>query len=147
MSCIVLEIKMADKKAIKELGAFIDGKVQGYSFRPPKQYKQAFWCTRNLHGIVWNSRRLDYSELSNILPRAVKGEYFAKGTESGKNLGNLLDKEVEKLEDHGCSKIHDLVDDEIWICWSYPFRHKTTLHCAKRKAKLFGNLIMRHLML
>ena len=31
--------------------------------------------------IVWNSRRLDYSELPNILFRDVKGEYFAKGTE------------------------------------------------------------------
>ena len=25
---------------------------------------------------------------------------------------------------------------------SYPFRHKTTLHCAERKAKLFGNWIL-----
>ena len=76
MSCIVLDIGLAHKNVIKELGVFIDGKVQGYSFRPPKKYKptkQAFWCTRNWHGNVWNSERLDYSELSNILPTAVKG--------------------------------------------------------------------------
>ena len=45
-----------------ELRVFIDGKDQGYSFRTPKKYKpakQAFWCPRNLHGIVWNSGHLD----------------------------------------------------------------------------------------
>ena len=35
------------------------------------------------------------SELANILPRSVKGEYFAKGTEKCKVLGNLLDNEVQ----------------------------------------------------
>ena len=112
-----------------------------------KPTEQALGCTKNLHGIVWNSGRLDYSELSNIPPRAVKGEYFAKGTEKFKILGNLLVEEVENLEDHGCPKVQDFVGEEIWICSSYPFRHKTTLPCAERKAKLFGNLIMRHLML
>ena len=150
MSCIVPGIQMADINVIKELGVFIDDKAQGYSFRPPKKYKptkQSFWCTRNWHGIVWNSGRRDYSELSSILPRAVKGEYFAKGTEKCKILGNLLGKEVENLEDHGCPTVQDLVDEEFWICSSYPFRHKTTLHCAEPKAKLFGNWMMRHLML
>ena len=116
MSCIVLDIELADENVIKELGVYIDGKVQGYSFCPPKTYKptkQAFWCTRNLHGIVWNSGSLDYSELSNIPSRAVKDEYFAKGTEKCKIFGSLLDKEVENLEDQGCPKIQDLVDEEI----------------------------------
>ena len=31
-----LEIELADKNLIKELGVFGDGKVQGYSFCPPK---------------------------------------------------------------------------------------------------------------
>ena len=35
MSCIVLDIELADKNLYKDLGVFIDGKVQGYSFRPP----------------------------------------------------------------------------------------------------------------
>ena len=78
--------------------------------------------------------KLNYSEFSNILHRAVKGEYFAKGTEKSKILGNLKNKEVENLEDHGCPKVRDLVDEEVWICSSYPFRHKTTIHCAERKA-------------
>ena len=78
-----------------------------------KPTKQAFWCTRNLQGIVWNSNRLDYIELSNILTGAVKGEYFAKGLEKSKILGILLDKRVENLEDHGCLKVQDIVLEEL----------------------------------
>ena len=92
MSCIVLDIELADKNVFEESGVCLDGKVQGYSFLPPNMYKptkQAFRWTRNLHGIVWNSGRLYHSELSNILPRALKGEYFAKRTEKCKIRGNL----------------------------------------------------------
>ena len=82
-----------------------------------------------------NSERLDYSELSKILPGAAKGKYFAKGTEKYKILGSFLDKEVENLEDHGCPKVQGLVVGEIWICSGYPFRHKTTLHCAVQSVR------------
>ena len=41
-------------------------------------------------------------------------------------------------------KVQDLVDEEMWICLSYPFKHESTLHCAERKPKLFGNWIMQH---
>ena len=51
------------------------------------------------------------------------------------------------LEKHGCPKIEDLGDEEDWICWSYPFRHKTTILRAERKAKLLGNWILRHIVL
>ena len=85
-----------------------------------------------------------YSELSNILPRALKGEHSAKGTEKCKIPGNLLNKEVEILED---PKVQHLVGEEDRICWSYPFRHKTTHHLAECKVKLFGIWMMRHLML
>ena len=81
MSWIVLDIELAEKNVNKELGVYIDGKIQGYSFRPPKKYKptkQAFWSSSNLHGIVWNSGRLHYSEFSKFLPRAVKVITFQK---------------------------------------------------------------------
>ena len=39
MSCIVLDIELTDKNVIKELGLFIDGSVQGFSFCPPKPFK------------------------------------------------------------------------------------------------------------
>ena len=116
MFCIVVYIEWADKNVIKDLGVFTDGKVQGYSFRPPKKYKprkQTFWCARSLHGIVWSSGRSDFSELSKVFTRAVKGEYFAKGTEECKILGNLLNNVLENLEDHGCPRVQDLLDGEI----------------------------------
>ena len=84
MSCIALNTELEDKNNIRELGVFIDGKIQENHF-----LLQAYWCTRNLNGIVWKKGRLDHSELSNILPRAVNGELFAKGTKKYKILGNL----------------------------------------------------------
>ena len=100
---------------------------------------------KKLAGIAWNSGRLDYSELSSILPRAEKGEYFKRGTEKCTFLGNSLHKEVENLEDSGSPKVQEIVDEKIGIFPSYPFRHKTTLHCAERKTKLFGIWITWHL--
>ena len=117
ISCIVLDIDLADKDGIKEFGVLNDGKIQGYSLRPPKKYKptkQAFWWTKNLHKIAWNSGCLHYSELSNIFPRAVNGEYYSKRTKKCKIHVNLLDKEVENWEDNGCPKVQDLVDEETW---------------------------------
>ena len=37
MACIVLDMELADKNVKKELGVFNEGKVQGFSFRPPKK--------------------------------------------------------------------------------------------------------------
>ena len=71
-----------------------------------------------MHRNVWNSERLDYSELSNILPRAVEGEHFAKRTEKCIIFGHLLDEKLETLEDHGCPTVQCLVDKQIWICSS-----------------------------
>ena len=57
-----------------------------------------------------------------------------------------MHKEVENLDDHGCLKVQELVvsNEEVWICFSYPFPQKTTLHCADVKAKKFGNWTMQH---
>ena len=49
MSCIVLDIELADENFVKELGVFIDDKFQRYSFRPPQKYKptkQTVWCKK-----------------------------------------------------------------------------------------------------
>ena len=71
MSCIVLDIELAKLNVIKKLGVFTDGKVQGYSFRPPnenKPTKQGFCCTIKLRGIVWIRGCLDYNEFPNVFP-------------------------------------------------------------------------------
>ena len=71
----------------------------------------------------------------------MNAEVFAKGLEKCRLLTRLLGQNAEKLEDYGCPKIQDLVGerktDSLCICPSYPFRHKTRLHCADRKANVY----------
>ena len=142
MSCIVRDIELTEKDTIKELGLFIDGSVQGFSFCPPKSFKpnkQTTWNTSHLHGIKWSSGKLDYEKLFAVFYdiKVRNAEVFAEGLEKRRLLTNLRGRNVENLDDYGCPKIQDLVKtDSSWICFSYPFRHKRRLHCAERKAKV-----------
>ena len=66
MSLIVLDIELTEKNIFKELGLFIDGSLQGFSFCSPKSFKpnkQTTWNTKHLHGIAWTSGKLDYEKL------------------------------------------------------------------------------------
>ena len=76
----------------------------------------------------------------------MNGEVFAKGLEKCRLLTRLLGQNVENLDDYGCPKIQDLLkSDSLWACSSYPFRHKRRLHCAERKAQVYGEWAMQHL--
>ena len=76
----------------------------------------------------------------------MNAEVFAKELEKCRLLTNFLGRNVESLDDYGCPNLQDLVKtDSSWICFSYPFRHKTRLHCAERKANVYGELAMQHL--
>ena len=80
-------MELTDKNVIKELGLFIDGSVQGFSFCPPKTFKpnkQTSWNTRHLHGIAWSSGKLDYEKLFAVFYdiKVMNAEVFAKGLES-----------------------------------------------------------------
>ena len=89
--CVLLDIGFADKN-VKN---FFNRKLQAYPFRPRKKYKptkQEFWCTKNLHGSMWKSGCLDYTELTNILLRDVKGEYSAKGSEKKQKSWQFIGK-------------------------------------------------------
>ena len=149
MSLIVLNIELTEKNIIKELGLFVDGSFQGLSFCPPKAFEpniQTTWNTSDLHGIAWSSGKLDYQKLFAFLydRKVMNAEVFAKRLEKCRLLTNLLGQNVENLGDHGCPKIQDLVKtDSSWICSIYPFRHKTRLHCAKKKAKVYGEWAMQ----
>ena len=151
MSCIVPDIELTDENVIKELGVLIDGSVQGLSFCPPKTFKpnkQTTWNTSHLHGIAWSSGKLDYDKLFAVFYdiKLMNAEVFAKGLEKCRLLTRLLGQNVEKLVDYGCPKIQNLVKtDSLWICSNYLFRHKTRLHCAERKAKVYGEWAMQHL--
>ena len=151
MSCIVLDVELTDKNIIKELGLFIDGSVQGFSFCPPKSFKlnkQSTWNTNHLHGIAWSSGNLDYDKLFAVFYdiKVMNAEVFAKELEKCRLLTRLLGQNEENLDDYGCAKIQDLVKtNSLWICSSYPFRHKTRLLCAERKAKVYEEWAMQHL--
>ena len=151
MSCIVLDIELTDKNVIKALGLFIDGSLQGISFCTPKTFtpnKLTTWNTRHLHGIAWSSGKLDYEKLFAVLYdiKLSNAEVFAKGLEKCRLLTSLPGQNVENSDDYGCPKFQDLVKtDSLWICSNYPFRHKTRLHCAERKAKVSGERVMQHL--
>ena len=151
MSCIVLDIELTEKNINKELGLHVDGSVQGFSFCPPKSFKpnkQTTWNTSHLHGIAWISGKLEYEKLFAVFYdiKVMNAEVFAKGFEKCRLLPNLLGRNVEKLNDYGCPKIQDLVKKgSSWICSNYPFRHKTRLHCAERKGKVYGDWAMQHL--
>ena len=72
MSGIVLDIELTEKKIIKDVGLFIDGSVQVFSFCPPKTFKpnkQTSWNTKDLHGIKWSSGKLDYEKLFAVFLR------------------------------------------------------------------------------
>ena len=151
MSCIVLDIGLTDKNILKELGLFIVASVQGFSFSPPKTFKpnkQTTWNTRHLHGIAWVSVKLEYEKLFAVFYdiKVMNAEMCAKGLEKCRLFTRLLGQNAENLDDYGCQKIQYLVKtDSLWICSSYPLRHKTRLHCAERKAKVYGEWAMLHL--
>ena len=124
MSLIVLDIELTEKNIIKELGLFIDGSLQGFSFCPPKFFKpnkQTKWNTNYLHGIAWSSGKLDHEKLFAVFYdiKVMNAEVFAKRLEKCRLLTNLLGQNVEKMDDYGCPKIQDLVKtDSSWICSS-----------------------------
>ena len=104
--------------------------------------------TSHLHGIAWSSGKLDYEKLFAVFCdiKVMNPEVFAKGLEEYRLWSRLLGQNVENLDDYGYPKIQDLVKtDNPWICSSYPFRHKTRLHCADRKAKVYGEWAVQHL--
>ena len=78
--------------------------------------------------------------------KVMNAEVFAKGHEKCRLLTTFFGQNVENLDDYGCPKIQDLVKtDSLWIWSSYPFRHKPRLHCAERKATVYGKWAPQHL--
>ena len=66
MPLIVLDIGLTEKNIFEELGLFIDGSVQRFSFSPPKTFQPkelTTWNTSHLHGIAWSSGKLEHEKL------------------------------------------------------------------------------------
>ena len=111
---IVLDIELTEKNINKELGVFIDGSLQGFSFCPPKTFnsnKQTTWNTSRLLGIAWSSGKLDYEKFYAVFCniKVINAEVFAKRFEKGRLLTTLPGQNVENLDDFGCPKNQDLV--------------------------------------
>ena len=145
MPLVVVDIECLEGKIVKELGIFKDGIVLGYSFVPPKDYKPTFQAklnTKSVHSLNWIHVKLDYSELIFFIHQRCSPttEYFAEGFEKCKVLLPYLCEDVENLDDLGCPKASKLLenDDAEWNCSNYPYRHKKTLHCAEKKAYVYG---------
>ena len=145
MSLIVLDIELTEKNIVKELGLFIDGSLQRFSFCPPKTFtpiKQTTWNPSHLHWIAWSSGKLDYEELFVVFYdiKVMNADMLAKGLENCRLLTNLLGQNVENLDDYGCPKIQDPVKtDSSWICSIYPFRHKKGFTVPRAKQKCVEN--------
>ena len=114
MSCIALDIELAYKNVIKELDVFIDGNVQGHSFRPPKKYKPtnqaivlvnknfARNCVKQwMFGLQWACKHSSYS---------CEGWKLCKRDRKMQDSWQDSWRDVEKLEDHGCPNFQDRVD-------------------------------------
>ena len=88
---------------------------------------------------------MEYEKLSAVFYdiKLMKAEMFAKGLAKCRILTRLLGLNVETLDDYDCPKVQDHVGEgktnSSWICSSYLFPHKTRLHCAERKVKVYGD--------
>ena len=63
MSLVVLNIELTENNIFKELGLFVDGFLQGFSFCPPETFKpnkQTSWNRKHLQGFARSSGKLDY---------------------------------------------------------------------------------------
>ena len=148
LSSIVLDVELEDKEGFKKLRIFFLGLFKDTHFALQKStnpQSKRFGVQKNLHEFVWKRRHLDNGELAENHSRAVKSQYLPKKTKNCKILGSVLHKDVENLEDHGSPIIQDVFVEEMWVCSSYPFRHKTTFQCKEHQADLFGNWLKHHL--
>ena len=151
MSLIVLDTELTEKNIFKELRLFIDGSIQGSSFYRPKTFKpmkQTTWNTSHLHGFKWSNEKLVYEKLFAVFYdiKLLNAEVSAKGFEKCRLLTTFLGQNVENLDDYGCPKAQDVVKTvSLSNCSSYPLRHKIRLHCAEKKAKVYGEWVMQQL--
>ena len=111
---IVLDIELTKKNIIKELGVFIDGSLQAFSFCPPKTFKpnkETTWNTSRLLGIAWSSGKLDYEKFYAVFCdiKVTNAEVFAKRFEKGRLLTTLPGQNVENLDDYDCPKNQDII--------------------------------------
>ena len=85
---------------------------------------------------MWNSGSLVYSYLQNVLLKDFKANYTSEGRKKCKSLSNIMVKEVESLDDHGCPKIQELVESDKNVVWhQLPFPTQGFTSWCRTKGK------------
>ena len=95
MPLIILEIELTEKNIIKELGLFIDGSLQEFSFCSTTTCtsdKFTKWNASHLHGIERSSGKLDYDKLFDVFYdiKVMNAKLFAEGLETCRLLTRIL---------------------------------------------------------
>ena len=93
-------------------------------------------------GISWASKRFCPTRCEEI---------SCKMNRNVKVCNNLMEKILKSLDDSDCPKTPEVVDtksdEETWMCLSYLFRFKTTIHKAERQAKMFSVCARKHVLM
>ena len=149
MSLIVVDTELSQKKHNKELGLYVDGKVQEFLFCPSKNCKpkkQTKWNTNRLHGTAWSSGEFEYDKLFDVSHdiNTMNAALFVKCLELCKLASRLLGQCVENLDDYGFPNIQDLIVAEegwnvSWICSSYLFYTNQDFSAPKGKQTCMEN--------
>ena len=118
MFLTVLDKEPTEKNIFKQLGLFIDGSLQLFSFCPPKtskHNKQTTWNTSVLYGNARSSGKLENEELFAVFYdiKILNAEVFAEGLQKCRLLTRLLGQNVENSDNYGCPKFQDLLEREI----------------------------------
>ena len=100
ISLIVLDEELTEKNINDELGLFIHGSRQGFSFCPQKVFKpnrQTTWSTSHLYRVAWSSGKLEYEKLFVVFYdiEVLNAEMFAKRLEKFRLLTRLIGQNVE----------------------------------------------------
>ena len=101
---------------VKELSICSENSLDTIFFKPPcKQDNLSLadqntivWLSKSLHGLSWEEGYYDYNDRFSIYKsislRYPRAQFYAKGADKCKRLGDLLEINVTNLEDVGCPK-------------------------------------------
>ena len=128
MSCIVVDIELADRNFKLRVGNFLGWENSGTPILSSRIVQ-----THNTNLLVYKKFARNFVEqwmvglqwVSHNFSKRCKSWTLCK-KQKQESLGNLMDKEVEHLDDHGCPKLRDVVDPEsnetMWILLKLPIQ-------------------------
>ena len=122
-------------------------------FHPPKNCKptkQAFCIQENCIEFCVKQWKFVLQWAAKRSTKIIKAGCFAKKNQKTPSFRAIQwIKKWKSWVIMAVPKIQELEesDQQMWFCSGYPFRHRTRLHCAERKASFFAEWITQHLML